>query len=1249
MNGVGGIDGVLSGGGEIDTFTISQSIGGISGGVGADQINLNAGTSISGNADGGADDDTFTIGGGAVVAATGGLTGGTGNDALVLGTGARVLGAFNAGGEAGDEIEGGDTATRYEITGDDSGTLIDIGTGLNRVTTFGGVMILTGGDGGDVFRFDGAGANLGTPGTNGTINGGGGVGVNTLEGSNGSDVIILDGTNSGTITPNGSAASTDFSSTQSVDARSGNDDLRLVDGASLANLSGGAGSGDTLTGSSGGVTFNVTGDDSGNVGGSATVTAWSEIENLNGTAGVQDDFVLDSNVTLSGNLDGGDPTDGNTLLLNNGSRILGTVSDVDVTLSAAGSAGNVDEHFTVQISGGVLQVVVEDAGTGATTTSSYFNPGAGLNVTLSIDADEGADTLTVDYSTGTIPAIIEFNVDTTNDMDADGIRLIGTGGNAAFVPTLDAQGRREFTIDTTNTVFVSTVAGVAFPTVEVENQSSFTFTSDQTTDDFELNLVASTTIGMRQGLELRDDNSIGISRHETIHLVDVAEVRIDLGSNDAVGGGSVDTLTIADGALRANASLTGLSISTGGAADIINLNETSYLNAAGTASPLNNGNLATGDATGIDTGDGADQLMVDTSATGDDRAISLSDTQLSLTDNGTPATPLGSVSLSGTAGDDLATLTGGTGDDAFNVDGWTSAAEVVGGTGTNSLTGRDEASTWDINANTGGTISNTGQGDITYSMIDELIGGTGNDTFIVDNAVTMLASIDGGAGGVNTLNLEAATVPLAATLTALGGGVGFAGNVVALFAAFDNITALQVPAGAGDSLTGRDATANWTLNLAGGTYLDSARTLSFSGFDSFQGGAGIDAFQVNANRTANILGGDLGDSVTIGAGVTLTGAVTLEDGDDSVSLANGSVITGVVSGGDGTDELSHAATSTTVAVSISAATTGVTGFDGTTTGLTSVFTGIDTFTGGTSGTDTFTSDVAAAADWILNAVTSLTTSSRTATISGFDTLSGGTSADNDRFEVAAGATALTDIDGGGGTNTLIGNASANVFTINDSDAGQFEETGGGGVTLQFEAVGLVEGAAGNDVFAFDTLGTLSGGGNAIDGGADSDTITGDADGTTFNVNAVNQGTVDSGAGVVNFTRVENLTGGAGDDSFTINNRLDGVIRGDAGDDQFTLNTGTLLDPANTVQGGDGEDTFNLTGTVTANLGGGNDADVFVLAAGTVSDRDDRWWYGWGRSTKFKAIRQPLATMKSAARTVVRSDWVAVVPCDHVVL
>ena len=58
-------------------------------------------------------------------------------------------------------------------------------------------------------------------------------------------------------------------------------------------------------------------------------------------------------------------------------------------------------------------------------------------------------------------------------------------------------------------------------------------------------------------------------------------------------------------------------------------------------------------------------------------------------------------------------------------------------------------------------------------------------TFIVDNAVTMLASIDGGAGGVNTLNLEAATVPLAATLTALGGGVGFAGNVVALFAAFD--------------------------------------------------------------------------------------------------------------------------------------------------------------------------------------------------------------------------------------------------------------------------------------------------------------------------------------------------------------------------------------------------------------------------------------------------------------------------------
>ena len=72
--------------------------------------------------------------------------------------------------------------------------------------------------------------------------------------------------------------------------------------------------------------------------------------------------------------------------------------------------------------------------------------------------------------------------------------------------------------------------------------------------------------------------------------------------------------------------------------------------------------------------------------------------------------------------------------------------------------------------------------------------------------------------------------------------------------------------------------------------------------------------------------------------------------------------------------------------------------------------------------------------------------------------------------------------------------------------------------------GTVTGSAGTDTFNYNagTIGTLT-------GGTGSDTLVGPAAGTTFLVTAADGGIVGTQA----FTSMENLTGGAGNDTFQL--------------------------------------------------------------------------------------------------------------------
>src|SRR5205823_6012816 len=110
---------------------------------------------------------------------------------------------------------------------------------------------------------------------------------------------------------------------------------------------------------------------------------------------------------------------------------------------------------------------------------------------------------------------------------------------------------------------------------------------------------------------------------------------------------------------------------------------------------------------------------------------------------------------------------------------------------------------------------------------------------------------------------------------------------------------------------------------------DGSNILNVATFQTLQGGAASDTFNITANSTATLKGGAGADSFVVSNGVTLNGTVAGEAGADTLSLA---------------------AYSTAVSVTLSGSSAnGLTGTDGVTSG----FSGIDTLIGG-SGSDTLT-------------------------------------------------------------------------------------------------------------------------------------------------------------------------------------------------------------------------------------------------------------------------------------------------------
>src|SRR5690606_25475552 len=131
---------------------------------------------------------------------------------------------------------------------------------------------------------------------------------------------------------------------------------------------------------------------------------------------------------------------------------------------------------------------------------------------------------------------------------------------------------------------------------------------------------------------------------------------------------------------------------------------------------------------------------------------------------------------------------------------------------------------------------------------------------------------------------------------------------------------------------------------------------------------------------------------------------------------------------------------------------------------------------------------------------------------------------------------------------------------------------GGDINLTYTFAGFenLTGGISTDSFTFTNAGSVSG---AVDGAAGDDTLVGDDDGNIFTITDANTGTLTGKTS--GWSNIENLSGGAGVDSFTITGT--GEITGDldaaAGTD--TLDYSALAGPVS----------VNLQTGVASRIGG----------------------------------------------------------------
>lgn len=185
------------------------------------------------------------------------------------------------------------------------------------------------------------------------------------------------------------------------------------------------------------------------------------------------------------------------------------------------------------------------------------------------------------------------------------------------------------------------------------------------------------------------------------------------------------------------------------------------------------------------------------------------------------------------------------------------------------------------------------------------------------------------------------------------------------------------------------------------------------------------------------------------------------------------------------------------------------------------------FVGGTGTNTLIGPDVAASWSITGGGAGTITAGDMEVSFQGVENLRGGI--DADVFNLTSVGFVDETIDGGDGTDTLVGANTSNTFTLTEADAGNlaWSVTSGTSITPYFQTFVQVEsltGGSGVDLFNVVDEGSASG---QLDGGGGNDTLTGPNADNTWTLSGSNSGKLNT----TDFIGIENLTGGNHDDTF----------------------------------------------------------------------------------------------------------------------
>lgn len=1035
------------------------------------------------------------------------ITGGTADDDFTFSGTGKISGILDGGAGAGDDtLTANNEVNTWTITDANDGTVSGDVTGL--YTSFQDIENLTGNANNDAFNFN----TSVTATISGNISGAGETTSDVVDLSaktadiivdlskyNSIESFIANGANSNEL-QNAQSTPTTWNITgtdtgniggsisfSNFDTLTGNAAVDLfilgTSGNITGSIAGGLGS-DILQSSTSGATWNITGPNAGNI--AASVTVFSDIETLQGDSGA-DTFNFTGGITsFTGLIDGG-----------------GGVAIDSVDFSSLGVDISVDLNS-------VAFVDIESyTGSGGATSTITGKPAANTwNIT-------SADTGTV--TSGGIPVIFNNFTNLVGNSLQDTFTLSGTGNISGDI---DAAGGTNDTLVGNNLATTWIVTAADTGTVTDANGANVysgieILTGGSAKDDYDFQYIGAYPITDGGG-DLNDTASFLMAGAVVANLGPTGLSNIEF----LIGNNTDSTVTVTAAGDNAwtidSGTNNGSVILNGGAGGTVNFDNFTALTGGGGSDVFQFQNGASTPATGItgliDGGAGTNSVtfaavnagtvdvVLDTSRytnigtfTGSTNVGGASTLTGENTTNNWNITGAdqGDIDTNSINFVDFQNLTGGTGADNFVLNGGTVLGIIDGGTGNDTVTGDNAVNAWGIVATAAGVVTNGTVTGVTgnFTNIENLTGNVGDDTFTFSDGTSISGVVDGAGGSNDTANHAAQLGLVGITL----GGSGYT-NI-------ENF----IGNGANSTLTGDNIVNSWQV-----TGVDSGQigTTTFSAFGNLQGGTGDDSFSVT----------DAG---------SLTGASGLDGG-----------------AGGGTDILQGG---------VSAHTWNITGAEsGDIDGVTS-FSDIETLTGN-AGVDDFVFSGAGSFSGLIDGGAS----NDTVDISSL-------AVDKVVSIAAASTTSIEDYIGNSATNnsTLQGRSIADNWIVTGANTGTVN-----GITFSF--FNRLDGDDGADTFAMQPAGRITG---YIDGGLGNDSITTDPGNTnTWGITALDTGNLDSSGLITNFQNVENLTGNSSVDTFNIGANLTGSIDGGAGDDIYNLNG--LFTVGGNIAGGANNDTLN---------------------------------------------------------------------------